>query len=123
VDGYSNLRILIDVALGRRPEHRARAGKFACAAKYFLRHFQDAQVVSVPREEDIGRLKQEIPGALAEIEVLPGMQLSALRDQDSYSYELGFLFLGAGDQKTLLERIARARALLPFQLEPVEQGH
>jgi hypothetical protein len=123
VDGYSNLRILIDVALGRHPEHRAREGEFACAAKYFLRHFQDAHVVSVPREEDIGRLKQEIPGALAEIEVMPGMQLSALRDQDPYSYELGFLYLGAEDQKTLLERIARARALLPFQLEPVEQGH
>jgi len=123
VDGYSNLRILIDVALGRRPERRARAGEFACAAKYFLRHFRDAHVVSVPTEEDIGRLKQEMPGALAKIEVQPGMQLSALRDQDAYSYELGFLFLGAEDQKTLLERIARARALLPFQLEPVEQGH
>jgi len=122
VDGYSNLRILMDVALGRHPRRRAGAGEFTCAAKFFLRHFRDARVAGVPTEEDLRRLGQEVPGALAKIEVEPGMRLSALRDQDSYSYELGFLFLGAADQKTLLQRIARARELLPFRLEPVGEG-
>lgn len=120
VDGYSNLRVLIDVALGRVPAHRPGAGAFGCAAKFFLRRFADAYVVGVPGAQDIARLQAEVPGALVEIEVEPGMCLSHLADQDSYSYELGYAFVGAANQRQLLERIRRCRELLPFDLRPVE---
>ena len=122
VDGYSNLRILLDVALGRHPQRRAGAGAFRCAAKYFLRRFADAEVEAVPGEADRRRLADEIPGALAEIEVTPGMHLAELPHQDPYSYELGYVFLGAANQRQLLQRIRRAEALLPFRLKERDAG-
>ncbi|HKJ70219.1 MAG TPA: ATP-grasp domain-containing protein [Gammaproteobacteria bacterium] len=122
VDGYSNLRILMDVARGRIPQRRPGAGEAACAAKYFLRRFEDARVAAVPGPEDIARLRQAVPGAEVEIEVAPGMRLSDLADQDSYSYELGFVFVGADDQRQLLERIRLCEELLTFDLRPTEEG-
>ncbi|MFA9461021.1 ATP-grasp domain-containing protein [Thiohalorhabdus sp. Cl-TMA] len=119
VDGYSNLRILADVALGNLPDRVPGRGAFRYAAKHFIRHFEDAQVAAVPGEEDIRALQEEIPGTLVDIHVQPGMRLSELHEQDSYSYELGFLFVGAEDRRQLLERIRRCEERLPFKLEPV----
>ncbi|KPV40243.1 D-alanine--D-alanine ligase [Thiohalorhabdus denitrificans] len=119
VDGYSNLRVLVDVALGGHPRRTPGGGPFRYAAKHFLRHFEDARVAAVPGEEDIHTLQEEVPGTLVEIHVRPGMRLSELPDQDSYSYELGYLFVGAEDPRQLLERIRRCEELLPFELEPV----
>ena len=119
VDGYSNLRILTDVALGRRPLRQAGGGQFDCAAKFFLRRFEDAYVAGVPSADTIATLQREIPGTLVELEVAPGMHLSDLPDQDSYSYELGFVFVGAADPRQLLERIRSCEERLAFDLRPV----
>jgi biotin carboxylase len=119
VDGYSNLRILTDVALGRPPQRRAGSGEFACAAKYFLRQFENAYVAGVPSVETIADLQRELPGTLVEIEVEAGMTLSDLPGQDSYSYELGFVCVGAADPRQLLERIRWCEEHLAFDLRPV----
>jgi biotin carboxylase len=119
VDGYSNLRILMDVGLGREPQRRPGGGEFACAAKFFLRHFRDAYVAAVPGEAEIARLQEEVPGTLVEIEAPAGIRLSELSDQDSYSYELGYVFVGAEDQRQLMERIRLCQERLAFDLRPV----
>jgi hypothetical protein len=118
VDGYSNLRILMDVARGRAPQRRPGAGRFACAAKFFLRRFEDAHVVAVPGPEAIAELQRLVPGISVAIEAAPGMRLSELPDQDPYSYELGYVFVGADDQRQLLERIRLCQELLRFDLTP-----
>ncbi len=54
-----------------------------------------------------------------DIHVQPGTRLADLVDQDSYSFELGFVFVGADDPKTLVERIRECDERLSFRLAPV----
>lgn len=49
--------------------------------------------------------------------------LSDLPIQDSYSFELAEIFIGAQHQHSLLEKYKSCIALLPFVLEPVEKAH
>jgi hypothetical protein len=48
-----------------------------------------------------------------------GMRLSELKLQDSYSFEVAELFLGARDQKQLLDNYRRAVDVLNFRFEPL----
>jgi hypothetical protein len=43
------------------------------------------------------------------------MLLSELRDQDSYSYEIAIILLGADDHQQLLQRYARCQQILKFE--------
>ena len=120
VDGVSNHQVMLEVNLGRRPHMPHGAGPFDCAAVFFLRHREDAHVASVPSAEEIAELEARIPGLEVQLHVLPGQRLSELVDQDSYTYELGLLYLGARDEDELLARYQECRDHLHFTLEPVE---
>jgi len=61
--------------------------------------------------------EEALPGLRVQIEVEAGKELSALRDQDSYSYELGALYMGARDRDELLANHDRAVGMLPFEFE------
>lgn len=101
VDGTSNHKIMIDLALGQKPEMPYREGDFKVAGKFFLRSYEDAMVVSVPGKETVKNIEKEIPGTTIELHVDEGTQLSDLQEQDSYSYELASIWLGADSQREL----------------------
>ena len=44
-----------------------------------------------------------------------GMQLSELRDQDTHSYEIATVRLGARDQEELLHRFRQVAEMLDFE--------
>jgi hypothetical protein len=44
------------------------------------------------------------------------MRLSELRDQDSYSYEIATLFMGADSHEKLLANYREAITMLPFRI-------
>jgi len=118
VDGVSNHQAAVDVALGGRPRMPHREGRFPVAAKFMLRRFGgDARVRRVPTREEIRAAEEALPGLRVQIEVEAGKELSALRDQDSYSYELGALYMGARDRDELLANHDRAVGMLPFEFE------
>ena len=117
VDGVPTQKILVNLALDRSPEFPHRQGPFNCASKFFLRRFEDAVVKRVPSDEEIARLKEEIPDAVVELFVREGMRLSDREHQDSYSYKYGFIFLGARNQKELLNKYRRCLELLPVEFE------
>lgn len=121
VDGAPHLQVMVDVALGLRPRMPRGRGRYAVAAKHMIRVFEDGRVRSVPSAEDIRRLEQSFPGTVVEINVRPGMQLSALLHQDEYSYELGVIFTGADDEAQLAERLRICESLLPFGIDPLER--
>ncbi len=50
-----------------------------------------------------------------DIIVKPGMQLSELIEQDSYSYDMAHLYLGADSRQALLEKYRQAVEMLPFE--------
>ncbi|MFP4637360.1 MAG: acetyl-CoA carboxylase biotin carboxylase subunit family protein [Spirochaetaceae bacterium] len=118
VDGASNQAITVDVALGRDPEFPVQRGRFPRAAKFFRRVFvPDGIVTAVPTAEEVARVEREIPGTIVKPQVHPGMRLSELLEQDSYSYALCYYFIGGEDQKDLLDKYMRCNEILTFEIE------
>ena len=120
VDGASNQAVTVDVALGRDPEFPSQKGEFPRAAKFFWRLFEDGMVKKVPTPEEIEQVQKEMPGTVLRPQVTPGMRLSELLEQDSYSYAICHLFIGGEDQKELLDKYIRCQELLTFEVKPIE---
>lgn len=114
VEGASHHEVAVCLAVGREPQFPRGEGPFAYAAKFMLRHFEDAQVNAVPDREQIRRLQQELSGMAINIHVRTGDRLSQLRDQDSYSYEYAELFLGGTSPAELEEKWQLCRTQLSF---------
>jgi len=123
VDGASNQQLTIDLALGRKPRMPHREGEFPLAAKFFHRHFHgDAKVVSVPDKETIAEIEKKIPGTHILPQIKPGIWLSDLPEQDSYSYALAYIYMGARNQSTLLKNYDRVLQKLDFKFEQVDDA-
>jgi biotin carboxylase len=116
VDGESNQAIVVDVARGRTPVVHHRSGVNRVAAKCFVHAFGDAVITSLPSHAHLRQVEAEVPGASITMLVHEGTQLSALLDEDAYSYELADIYLGADSQKELLARRRRCMELLDFTL-------
>jgi hypothetical protein len=74
----------------------------------------------VPTPRELRDIAAQFPSAEIQLHVKEGMRLSDLPDQDSYSYEVGVIFLGGDSQKQLLEKYRACRQAIPLQLEPVD---
>jgi biotin carboxylase len=119
VDGVSNAQVMVDVALGRPPAPPRGAGEAAVAAKFFIRAFRDGIVTRVPNPEEVAAVQAAVPGAHISVLVEAGAVLEELADQDSYSYELATVRLGAPDERELLRRYRQVQAGLPFTIDSV----
>jgi biotin carboxylase len=117
VDGASSQRVVLDVALARRPRLPYRDGPCGAAGKFFLRVRHDGVVRRVPSEDEIAAVAERFPGTRVQLAVAPGTRLSDLQVQDSYSFELGSVHLGAPDHDQLEERFAEVEAALPFEID------
>lgn len=120
VHGASNHEVAVELALGRKPDYPRPGGKFKCAAKFMWRRYQNALVTRTPSLEEIEQVKKEFPGTEVHIEVKEGMYLTELRDQDSYSYEIAILLIGAQSHEELLERYRRCQEILNFEFAETE---
>lgn len=120
VDGAAHQQIPIDLSLGRKPFLLHREGKHRLAAKFMLRVFENGEVRHIPGADDIRRLKEQFPDALFRPLAHQGQELAHLPHQDSYSFELAELFLGARNQRELLTDYRKALELLPFELSTGE---
>ncbi|GGV07894.1 hypothetical protein GCM10010182_28820 [Actinomadura cremea] len=118
VDGAPNHEFMVRLALGHRPELPKGAGQYDIAAKWFVRHREDALVRRVPSEAEIKAVERDVPGTIVEISVDAGQRLSDISMQDSYSYEVARVFMGARDEAELKAKYERAVAGLPFEFEP-----
>ena len=122
VDGEYHHEVMIDVALGRAPSFPHRQGRFATAAKFMVRRYRDGKVLGIPGPEQVQRVRERFGGADVQINVTPGMRLSELRDQDSYSYEIADLFMGADSHEELLANYDQALTMLPFHIVHDEES-
>jgi biotin carboxylase len=118
VEGSTHQKVAVDLALGRRPEMPTGQGAFPLAAKVMLRHFEDGVVRRVPGTAEIARLRARFPEALVRVLAKEGQALRHMPLQDSYSYELAELFIGAEGPEDLDRRIAEAREILRFEIAP-----
>ncbi|TDX99322.1 ATP-grasp domain-containing protein [Thiohalophilus thiocyanatoxydans] len=117
VDGTSNHQIMVDLALGNKPDFRSGAGQFDCAAKFYLRRFADGKVSRVPYAEELDQIRASIPGIDIEVNVEKGTQLSRMIEQDSYSFDLANIYVGAGETRELLEKFRKVVEVIPIEIE------
>ena len=117
--GASHHEVAIDVALGRRPDYPRPEGRFPMAAKFMPRVYGDATVTRVPSEAEVEAIRRQYPELLFHPSVSEGMQLSELRAQDSYSFEIADLFVGGQDEAELHEKFRTIMQMLDFQFSEV----
>lgn len=122
VDGVSHHQVMVDLALGRKPDFPHRQGSFAVAGKFMVRVFKDGTVTRLPGTEDIRQVQALFPEARVHPLTTEGTRLRHLHYQDSYSFELADIFLGAGSESELLEKYERCLEMLPFEVEPLEEA-
>ncbi|GAB3292387.1 ATP-grasp domain-containing protein [Parasphingorhabdus pacifica] len=117
VDGAPNHQCMVRLALGQDPELPYRQGDYAIAGKCFLRRFADGLVRRVPSTEELERLSQEIPDVTVDVVPKPGDRLADLPGQDSYSYELADIFIGANHHAELIDTYERTVQALHFEFD------
>jgi hypothetical protein len=117
VDGLANHDHMLQLALGREPRPRHREGPYDVAAKWFVRRTGDGVARRVPTAEEVERVERTIPGCTVDVAVAVGERLSELYDQDSYSYALATVYLGADDEDELIRKYEQALEGLPFEFE------
>ena len=115
VDGVSTHKILVDLALGRAPDHVPGGGTYRMAASFVQRTFRDRLVRRVPGPADRARVREAVPDAVVKVRATEGQRLSDW-PQDSYSYRYGLINLGGTSASELEAKFERANRLLPFEL-------
>ncbi|WP_416139462.1 ATP-grasp domain-containing protein [Halomonas sp. HK25] len=121
VDGVSNQQVTIDLGLGQRPDMPRRKGEFPIAAKFFHRvFFTDAVVTRVPTDAELAELLADFPGCQIAIQVEEGQRLSSLPEQDTYSFALAHVYLGAATAEQLLADYDQLVARLTFEFDEIQ---
>ncbi|AYY14143.1 D-alanine--D-alanine ligase [Actinobacteria bacterium YIM 96077] len=114
VDGVSNQAVMLDLALDREPSMPHRAGKYAHAGKFFVRHVDDAYVERVPSPEEVAAIERDVPDTRILIRARAGQWLHELAYQDTYSYELAWIHVGGNSVPELEERYRECAERLRF---------
>lgn len=122
VDGAPHQQVVAELALGQRPDFPHRLGAWALAAKFMIRHYHNGVVTRIPDAVALERLYAHCPEAMVRLLVTPGQRLDRLHFQDSYSYELAELFLGARNGRELLRKYRFARRRLRFGIQPLGEA-
>ncbi|GAA0931949.1 ATP-grasp domain-containing protein [Pseudonocardia zijingensis] len=117
VDGIANHHAMVQLALGRDPELRRGKGPYGIAAKWYHRRFDDGVLRRAPSPEEIARIERDIPGVRLSPVPEVGQRLSELPAQDSYSYELTDVIVGARDERELVDKYERAVGALTYEFD------
>lgn len=116
VDGFNSYSLLLDLALGRRPTLRHRAGRHAAAASCVLRLFEDALVVKGPPQDELESISQAHADVRIEVLVSAGERLSQ-QLQDGCSFRYGVVSVGGRSREDVLTIFDWCRQRLTFTFE------
>lgn len=122
VDGMANHQVMLRLALGQDPSFPHRRGKYQIAAKCFVRRFSDGTVHRHPSEEEVDAIERIVPGTTVVLTAHAGDVLSQMKEQDSYSYELASIFIGADNEAELLGKFDQVVAALRYEVDDIVTG-
>ena len=117
VDGVPNHQCMVSLALGQDPNLPHREGRYNVAAKWFLRRFTDGVVRRSPTPEETAHVEHQVPGVAVKVVAHEDRRLSEAQRQDSYSYELAHIYVGAGEERELSAKYERVVEALPFEFD------
>jgi biotin carboxylase len=118
VDGASHQEVMVDLAMGLKPDFPHRQGKHRFAAKFMHRVHRDGIVRSMPSAEEIRRVQYMYPDVRFRLLADAGDRLRDSHHRDSYSFELADIFVGGNDQKDLLRKFNRILDMVTFDIVP-----
>ncbi|MEV6905172.1 ATP-grasp domain-containing protein [Amycolatopsis sp. NPDC051372] len=120
VDGLANHDLMVRLGLGQAPRHRAGAGPYGIAGRWYLRRFSgDAVVTRVPTAAEITALQDQLGGVEISMSPKEGQRLSELPEQDSYSYELAQFLIAANSEQEMEQKYQRCVDELRFEFDDV----
>ncbi len=120
VHGISHFSVVVDLALGRKPRTFQRDGTWNVAGHFFVRTTEAGKVVRMPNEGAMQRLISRQNDTRISLAVEKGADLTALANQDSYSFELATVDIGGRDRMDILDRFDQAMTALQFEIEPAQ---
>jgi hypothetical protein len=109
---------MLALAAGDTPRWEPGAGRFAIAASFPLRVFQDRRVVRVPDAAGVAAVKQEWPVTLAKAYCRPGQRLSETNQGDGTTWRYGMVNMAGTSQAAMLSDFQRVLARLDYRFEP-----
>ncbi|MFP4064746.1 MAG: acetyl-CoA carboxylase biotin carboxylase subunit family protein [Bacteroidales bacterium] len=120
IHGISNHEIMLNLALGRRPEPLEYKGEHHIAAHFMHRAFNPGVVSNIADNKTIAGLKKKYPEMALSINVEKGQDLDDMEEHhtDSYSYVLADLDLGAENEEELLDKYNDIIKQLEIQVKP-----
>jgi len=122
VDGMTNHEIMLRLAMDRDPEFPSGRGRYAMAAKLFLRRFSDGLVRRHPSPQDIETIERAVTGTSIDLTAHAGDVLSALHEQDMYSYELASVYIGGADEAELAAKFDQVSYALRYEIDDRSVG-
>lgn len=117
VKGHSNHQVLVELALGERPNFVRNKGKYEYAAKFQYRIFHDGKVKELPTQQQIKEVEAQYPDAAIHINVKKGDILSNLKIHDPFSYCIGEILLAARSKKELFDKYDQIRKQLNIKID------
>ncbi len=117
VDGIPSLKIAVDIALGKKPPEMRRKGKYNTSAKFYYRTFKDGRVLKAPSDEQLREIGQKFPDTIIQKVASEGDLLSELPDQDSYSFVLANVYIGAKNTPELLDKYSKITKMLDYKID------
>jgi hypothetical protein len=119
IHGISHHHVMLNLALGRRPDPMAPEGKYEVASHFMLRYFRPGTVKKTPTDKEIEYVENKYPDMELKINVQKGMSLDDLPDYktDSYSSVLANIMLGGKSHEELLNKYNDVVNNLTFEIE------
>lgn len=117
VDGTNTYEVLLAVAAGERPAVRRARGRFAVAASFPLRAFEDRRVLRVPGAARLAEVRRRHPVSVVKVYCRPGHRLSEEGQSDGLTHRYGVVNMGGQDRESMLAEFAEVEGELGFAFE------
>ena len=100
VDGTNGYEVQLALATGRRPQVRKKEGRYAVAASFVARTFEDRKVVRLPEPSRLAAIHRRFPDTIVKFLCEQGQWLSQY-PQDLTSYRYRIVNMGARSRADL----------------------
>ncbi len=118
VDGTNSYLMNLALVCGEEPVYERKKGKYAIAASFPLRMFENKRVIRVPSPEEIDDIYTQFPDIRIDTWFKENQLLSD-DSQDDYSYLYALIHLGAQKKKELFKKFEEAKNMLRFEFSPL----
>jgi hypothetical protein len=124
VDGVPNHHVMLRLATDRDPDFDSdtHRGDYQIAAMYNYRRFRDGVVRTAPTDSELHELHEQLPGVTVTPIPTEGQRLSDLAAQDSYSFELADIAVGAHNLDELEHTYQQVIEQLPFVIDDSDES-